>query len=185
MPAPVIERGAVYCGHEVARHQPELGELLTVAAGIDAVAALLAVGEYRLRPMISVIAPGSGRPGSGSARPAWVPGCAWGRPSSPSAGPPPPWNFLGSISASELAAPVEDHPVRVDGVQARPARNGLAHRVDPRRGRALADDCEAFLRIGLGDRPDQHQAHLRGRRRRRIELARDRGDAEQVRVDDA
>ena len=36
--------------HEVARHQAELGELLPVAARVDAVAALLAVREHRLRP---------------------------------------------------------------------------------------------------------------------------------------
>ena len=46
----IVERRAIDRHDQIARAQPQARELLPVAAGIDTVAALLAVGEYGLRP---------------------------------------------------------------------------------------------------------------------------------------
>ncbi len=66
------------------------------------------------------------------------------------------------------------------------ARNRLADRVNLRRCRVLADNGVPERGIGVGDRANQHQRHLRGGHGVRVGRARGGciGFAEQVRVDD-
>ena len=187
----IIEGRTVDRHHEISWAQPEPRELLPVAAGIDAVAALLAVGEHGLRPhdlgdRARILRDQASHPigdlGARAGR------CVRDRARATAPGRTSPASILSwQQQCLQLTASLQDHTVVIYRIEPRPAHDAVTNFVYFGGRGGLANDAESALRIAGCNRSGEHQAQARLGRIGRIgvRLGVWCGDAEHVGIDDA